>query len=553
MHGLMNEVTNEESNSTSTTVPNKPTVVIRKRKLRQVKSLIKSSIDKLTSETQQEQNTKKTSTNTSIDKRPFPFGHCRVCTDKATGAHYGVPTCEGCKGFFKRSILRKEKYRCYFGDKCIINSDNRNRCVRMGRIPKSVKEKALAEHTSSSIENEDPTQLSPLPIPPLTSNSNNPLSASSIVDLQIPSIDEHLFFADLDNVPIDSQLNCHTPPPLTTTTRSLTCQRYELPDNFTIDETKQEEIEDDERIVKLDPQALTNYMTNCEEYFANNVIERMKNIVQKIAHPTDCTELDYEESSFIRHLRWKMFDLSNTYNGRTRQLIERMNCMIRLGIEDFPGKSSSLHDIWAGLTDAIPFHVKNLITFAREMPAVNEIDGDDFHKIMNNRLFDFWLIKHAPLILNNESYMMLPNGLQYTRQWMNTIIGEEMVQTMFQFANKYNELNLTHEEHALIFPAVICVKDETLQDQETIRNIQYCYLYALYIQMLTTRTQSQSKAVFRSLLQIFAYLPLLNELQEKKVGSLFPPINTNHRNFSTLRRFMHDVLLLEIHDVDEQS
>ncbi|CAF4189157.1 unnamed protein product, partial [Adineta steineri] len=162
MHGLMNEVTNEESNSTSTTVPNKPTVVIRKRKLRQVKSLIKSSIDKLTNETQQEQNTKKTSTNTSIDKRPFPFGHCRVCTDKATGAHYGVPTCEGCKGFFKRSILRKEKYRCYFGDKCIINSDNRNRCVRMGRIPKSVKEKALAEHTSSSIENEEPTQLSPL-------------------------------------------------------------------------------------------------------------------------------------------------------------------------------------------------------------------------------------------------------------------------------------------------------------------------------------------------------------------------------------------------------
>ena len=54
--------------------------------------------------------------------------------------------------------------------------------------------------------------------------------------------------------------------------------------------------------------------------------------------------------------------------------------------------------------------------------------------------------------------MMLPNGLQYTRQWMNKIIGEEMVHTMFQFANKFNALCLTHEEHALIFPAVICVK-----------------------------------------------------------------------------------------------
>jgi hypothetical protein len=27
------------------------------------------------------------------------------------------------------------------------------------------------------------------------------------------------------------------------------------------------------------------------------------------------------------------------------------------------------------------------------MPAVNEIDPDSFHKIMNNRLFDFWLVK----------------------------------------------------------------------------------------------------------------------------------------------------------------
>ena len=27
----------------------------------------------------------------------FPFGKCKVCNDKATGVHYGVPTCEGCK------------------------------------------------------------------------------------------------------------------------------------------------------------------------------------------------------------------------------------------------------------------------------------------------------------------------------------------------------------------------------------------------------------------------------------------------------------------------
>uniref|UniRef100_A0A5F9CKP1 Peroxisome proliferator-activated receptor gamma n=1 Tax=Oryctolagus cuniculus TaxID=9986 RepID=A0A5F9CKP1_RABIT len=52
---------------------------------------------------------------------------CRVCGDKASGFHYGVHACEGCKGFFRRTIRLKLIYdRCDLN--CRIHKKSRNKC-----------------------------------------------------------------------------------------------------------------------------------------------------------------------------------------------------------------------------------------------------------------------------------------------------------------------------------------------------------------------------------------------------------------------------------------
>lgn len=53
---------------------------------------------------------------------------CMICEDKATGLHYGIITCEGCKGFFKRTVQNRRVYTCVADGNCEITKAQRNRC-----------------------------------------------------------------------------------------------------------------------------------------------------------------------------------------------------------------------------------------------------------------------------------------------------------------------------------------------------------------------------------------------------------------------------------------
>ncbi|XP_049616843.1 peroxisome proliferator-activated receptor alpha a isoform X1 [Syngnathus scovelli] len=101
---------------------------------------------------------------------------CRVCSDKASGFHYGVHACEGCKGFFRRTIrLGLEYDKCE--RHCKIQKKNRNKCqycrfhkclsvgmshnaIRFGRMPQAEKIKLKAESKMAEKKKEATPALS---------------------------------------------------------------------------------------------------------------------------------------------------------------------------------------------------------------------------------------------------------------------------------------------------------------------------------------------------------------------------------------------------------
>lgn len=102
---------------------------------------------------------------------------CAICGDRATGKHYGASSCDGCKGFFRRSVRKNHMYSCRlekqppwlnfmnlilyinvwndffmllyrFNRQCIVDKDKRNQC-RYCRLKKCFRAGMKKEGTCS--------------------------------------------------------------------------------------------------------------------------------------------------------------------------------------------------------------------------------------------------------------------------------------------------------------------------------------------------------------------------------------------------------------------
>lgn len=76
--------------------------------------------------------------NNSFNHNGQSLSACSICGDRATGKHYGASSCDGCKGFFRRSVRKNQSYSCRFSRNCVVDKDKRNQC-RYCRLRKCFK------------------------------------------------------------------------------------------------------------------------------------------------------------------------------------------------------------------------------------------------------------------------------------------------------------------------------------------------------------------------------------------------------------------------------
>lgn len=68
------------------------------------------------------------STGVGISRQQLINSPCPICGDKISGFHYGIFSCESCKGFFKRTVQNRKNYVCVRGGPCAVSITTRKKC-----------------------------------------------------------------------------------------------------------------------------------------------------------------------------------------------------------------------------------------------------------------------------------------------------------------------------------------------------------------------------------------------------------------------------------------
>ncbi|XP_057369673.2 hepatocyte nuclear factor 4-gamma-like isoform X2 [Daphnia carinata] len=97
---------------------------------------------------------------------------CAICGDRATGKHYGAASCDGCKGFFRRSVRKNHVYTCRFNRHCVVDKDKRNQCryCRLGKCFKAGMKKEAVQNERDRISSRRPSYEEPISANGLTIN-----------------------------------------------------------------------------------------------------------------------------------------------------------------------------------------------------------------------------------------------------------------------------------------------------------------------------------------------------------------------------------------------
>ncbi|XP_063699157.1 probable nuclear hormone receptor HR3 isoform X2 [Culicoides brevitarsis] len=335
---------------------------------------------------------------------------CKVCGDKSSGVHYGVITCEGCKGFFRRSQSSVVNYQCPRNKQCVVDRVNRNRCqycrlqkcLKLGMSRDAVKFGRMSKKQREKVEDEVRFHRAQMRA------QSDAAPDSSVFDTPTPSSSDQLHHS-YNSYPYSNEVSYGSPYGYSASVTPQQTMGYDGISADFVDSTTTYE----PRSTIIDPE----FMGHTDDI--NEVL--IKTLAE--AHANTNPKLDEVHEKF-----------------RKSQDVTQVMYYKNLNRED----------LWLDCAEKLTNMIQNIIEFAKLIPGFMRLSQDDQILLLKTGSFELAIIRMSRLMdlsQNGVLYgeVMLTPDAFYTSDSFEM----KLVANIFETAKSIAVLKLTETELAL--------------------------------------------------------------------------------------------------------
>lgn len=337
---------------------------------------------------------------------------CKVCGDKSSGVHYGVITCEGCKGFFRRSQSSVVNYQCPRNKQCVVDRVNRNRCqycrlqkcLKLGMSRDAVKFGRMSKKQREKVEDEVRFHRAQMRA------QSDAAPDSSVFDTQTPSSSDQLHHGGYNGYAYNNEVGYGSPYGYSTSVTPQQTMGYDISADYVDSTTTYEP-----RSTIID----SDFISGHTEGDINDVL--IKTLAEAHANTNHKLEIVHD-----------MF--------RKSQDVTRIMYY----------KNMSQEELWLDCAEKLTAMIQQIIEFAKLIPGFMRLSQDDQILLLKTGSFELAIVRMSRLMdLSTNSVLygdiMLPQEVFYTSDSFEM----KLVACIFETAKSIAELKLTETELAL--------------------------------------------------------------------------------------------------------
>ncbi|EDL94084.1 nuclear receptor subfamily 1, group D, member 2, isoform CRA_a [Rattus norvegicus] len=469
---------------------------------------------------------------------------CKVCGDVASGFHYGVHACEGCKGFFRRSIQQNIQYKkCLKNENCSIMRMNRNRCqqcrfkkclsvgmsrdaVRFGRIPKREKQRMLIE-MQSAMKTMMSTQF------------GGHLQSDTLAEpheQSVPPAQEQL----RPKPQLEQENIKSTPPPSDFAKEEVIGMVTRAhKDTFLYNQEHRENSSE-----SMPPHRGERIPRNVEQYNLNH-----DHRGGGLHSHFPCSEsqqhlsgqykgrnmMHYPNGHTVCISNGHCVNFSSAYPQRVCDRIPvggcsqtesrnsylcstggRMHLVCPMSKSPYVDPQKSGHEIWEEFSMSFTPAVKEVVEFAKRIPGFRDLSQHDQVNLLKAGTFEVLMVRFASLFDAKERTVTFLSGKKYSVDDLHSMGAGDLLSSMFEFSEKLNGLQLSDEEMSLFTAVVLVSADRSgIENVNSVEALQETLIRAL--RTLIMKNHPNEASIFTKLLLKLPDLRSLNNMHSEEL------------------------------------